>query len=59
MKNQSLIFALVFIFFALIMNAQVNMNPDPNGDPWWSGDGVLPTPEEMAMIPELVLTPES
>jgi hypothetical protein len=35
------------------------MNPDPNGEPWWSGDGVLPSAEEIAMVPELVLTAES
>ncbi len=59
MKKRRTIFVLAFLLISLQMIAQVNMNPDPNGDPWWSGDGVLPTPEEIAMIPELVLTPES
>ena len=40
-------------------NAQVNMNPDPNGEPWWSGDAVLPSAAEIAMIPELEITAES
>ena len=49
----------MLLMISFLINAQINMNPDPNGDPWWSGDGVLPTAEEIAMIPELVITSES
>ncbi|MBI9036273.1 MAG: hypothetical protein JEZ03_17570 [Bacteroidales bacterium] len=50
---------LVLFLFTLQVTAQVNMNPDPNGDPWWSGGGELLPPEQEALIPELQLTPES
>ena len=42
------------------MNAQVvNINPDPNGEPWLTGDGVLLSPEDEALIPVMELTSES
>jgi hypothetical protein len=51
MKNQF----FAFILLALLLgsqqtNAQVNINPDPNGEPWWAGSAVLPSAEEIAMI---------
>ena len=59
MKNLTFIYVLAFLTISLQLSAQVNMNPDPNGEPWWSGDAVLPSAEEIAMIPELVITLES
>ncbi|MCD4697008.1 MAG: T9SS type A sorting domain-containing protein [Bacteroidales bacterium] len=60
MKNNKFIYAIALLMFSLQLNSQVmNINPDPNGDPWWTGDGVLLSPEEEALIPELELTPES
>ncbi|PID26338.1 MAG: hypothetical protein CR982_10835, partial [Candidatus Cloacimonadota bacterium] len=45
---------------SLQMKSQVlNVNPDPNGEPWLVGDGVLLPPEKEALIPEMFLTPES
>ncbi|MDY0104121.1 MAG: hypothetical protein RBS07_14390 [Lentimicrobium sp.] len=58
MKKQFSVLLVLLIGF-LYVNAQTNMNPDPNGEPWWSGDGVLPSAEEIAIIPVLEITTQS
>ena len=57
-------FLLLLIFFWItLMNAQiVNLNPDPNGEPWITGGVPERTPEIQAIleaIPDLILTEES
>jgi hypothetical protein len=60
MKKIKTYFSIVLLTLSVQINAQlINMNPDPNGEPWWSGDGILPSPEELALIPELIMTPEA
>ena len=55
----------LFLFFAIIAfncntySQPINCNPDPNGQPWWAGGDIVPTPEEWDQIPLLELTPES
>lgn len=45
MKNLYKFFLLCFIVMAFQANAQmINVNPDPNGEPWWSGGAVAPEP---------------
>ncbi len=48
---------------AIKVSAQlINLNPDPNGEPWWAGGLPEITPEiqaELDAIPELILTPKS
>jgi len=54
---------LIVIICALTLNSQiVNINPDPNGDPWIAGDAPEITPEIRARldaIPEMILTEQS
>lgn len=60
MKTTDFFFAIVLFVVSLPLNAQVtNINPDPNGEPWWTGDGVLPQPEVEALVPEMILNPGS
>jgi parallel beta-helix repeat protein len=54
---------LVGIICVFSLNAQIiNLNPDPNGDPWIAGDLPEITPEiqaELDAIPEMILTDQS
>lgn len=60
MKKLKLFYVLGLIIITLQVNAQlVNLNPDPNGDPWWTGDGIIPTSEEISSVSRLILSPES
>jgi len=54
-------FLLIGLFVTAIpLNAQVyNMNPDPNGNPWYTGDAVAPTPELLPHTYEFIPTPAS
>jgi hypothetical protein len=46
MKTKLLILSVLLNCIILTSNAQlVNMNPDTNGDPWWTGGVPLLTPE--------------
>jgi|GEM_PF-7054805 len=36
-KISFLWFHLVFFAMAINLNAQINANPDPKGEPWWVG----------------------
>jgi len=50
---------LSFVFLAVGLRAQINVNPDPNGEPWIAGKIPDYTPEYIAKldeIPELELT---
>jgi hypothetical protein len=56
MKKISMI--LVALLTQLIFAELINMNPDPNGEPWWAGGWKNPTAEEQAQInalPKLTL----
>lgn len=49
----------IMLLLSVVLSAQINMNPDPNGVPWWAGGGKLLPPETEALIPELVLSSQS
>lgn len=56
-------FILTYLLsIAICMQSQIiNVNPDPNGEPWWSG-GLLLTPEALAKVealPKLTLSEQS
>jgi len=56
MKKISII--LVALLAQLTFAELINMNPDPNGEPWWAGGWKNPTVEEQTQInalPKLVL----
>jgi hypothetical protein len=64
MKKISLIIFIIIInhLCLFVYSQTMNLNPDPNGDPWITGDLPEITPEVLAKIaqmPELTLTPES
>lgn len=60
MKTLYKFFLLCFIAMAFQANAQmINVNPDPNGEPWWSGGAVAPEPGAWSDATELAPTPES
>lgn len=43
MKTKILISCLGLIFSVMQAHSQAyNMNPDPNGSPWWTNDALLP-----------------
>lgn len=44
---------IIFILASLISAELVNVNPDPNGEPWWAGGWKMPDAEEMAKIEAL------
>lgn len=51
------ILLLIAIITSLSYGELINMNPDPDGDPWWAGGVSEPTPELMERINALpVLT---
>ena len=56
-----LIYTLVLLFLVKIslFSQIVNVNPDPNGDPWIAGDVILLSTEEEDSIPNMVLSSES
>jgi hypothetical protein len=59
MKKISMI--LVALLAQLMFAELINMNPDPNGEPWWAGGWKNPTAEEMTKInniPKLKLPAE-
>ena len=53
-------FFTVFIMITSIINAQIiNLNPDPNGNPWIAGDAIPTPPDIEATIPIMVLSSAS
>lgn len=63
MKKITIFFSLwLLTSIALQVSAQlINVNPDPNGEPWWAG-GLVITPEiqaELDAIPMLTMTTKS
>jgi len=56
MKRSILLLSISIFFLA---NAElINMNPDPNGEPWWAGGWKMPDTDEMQRIdaiPKLTL----
>ncbi|MFA7124238.1 MAG: hypothetical protein WC212_09370, partial [Candidatus Delongbacteria bacterium] len=59
MNKLTIILMIIIASFAFA--ELINMNPDPNGEPWWAGGWKNPTIEEKAQIdalPKLIL-PES
>jgi len=45
MKKQKMIYVAALFLIALQSSAQiVNINPDPNGEPWITGDAIFLTP---------------
>ncbi|MBN2788660.1 MAG: hypothetical protein JXR69_00560 [Candidatus Delongbacteria bacterium] len=45
---------LTIILMSVFLNAEmVNLNPDPNGEPWYAGGWKQPTPEEQKKIDAL------
>lgn len=64
MKKLALLLSLWLITgLAIKVSAQlINMNPDPNGEPWWAGGLPEITPEiqaELDAIPMLTLSSKS
>ncbi|PID26333.1 MAG: hypothetical protein CR982_10855, partial [Candidatus Cloacimonadota bacterium] len=61
MKRNIYLISFLLAWFTLHAHAQiVNLNPDPNGDPWIAGDVPNITPEiqaRMNAIPKMVLSP--
>ncbi len=56
MKKISIILAVLLT--QLMFAELINMNPDPNGEPWWAGGWKMPDAEEMKKIdsyPKLTL----
>lgn len=49
MKSKAFILTLFVIIVTANTHAQlINMNPDPNGNPWWAGGIPETTPEIQA-----------
>lgn len=44
---------------SITLFAQTNINPDSNGDPWITGGSKLMSPEQEALIPELIINAAS
>lgn len=60
MERQSIYLSMLFMIMTVNSLAQlVNINPDPNGNPWIVGDAICTPPEIGSTIPCMVLTPES
>ncbi len=63
MKILKLLMLCLFTSVAMQVSAQlINMNPDPDGEPWWAGGLPEITPEiqaELDAIPSLTLTSKS
>jgi hypothetical protein len=62
MKKVSLLLVLAFGIISFSLNAQsqlTNINPDPNGEPWWVGNLLIPEEEDMEWITPLVLSEAS
>lgn len=56
-----LIVFYLMLFWVVSVNAQININPDPNGDPWVVGGVPETTSEiqsEIDLIPKFTLNPE-
>jgi hypothetical protein len=52
--------SLILLLLSISLYAQiVNVNPDPNGDPWIAGDALPMTPEMETTVPVMVLTSQS
>lgn len=56
MKKTAL-FTILLLFIANSFGQVINVNPDPNGEPWIVGGWREPTPQEIAKIPDLQITP--
>jgi len=60
MKTLLKMAGLLTVFIALHTQAQIiNMNPDPLGEPWWSGGAVAPSPDALIDAIEFFPTPAS
>ncbi|MDY0078058.1 MAG: hypothetical protein RBR87_12375 [Bacteroidales bacterium] len=60
MKNKKVYNLFACAIFAMHLSAQVvNVNPDPNGEPFIGGDGIITPPEIEATVPFMALRPES
>lgn len=47
-------FLTIILLIASLVSAElINVNPDPNGEPWWAGGWKMPDAEEMAKIEAL------
>ncbi|HLO91612.1 MAG TPA: right-handed parallel beta-helix repeat-containing protein [Lentimicrobium sp.] len=57
-KLISEVFVLLFFCAVIQVYGQRNVNPDPNGDPWWTGDGLEPL-EELTTAAEIQLSSQS
>ena len=50
----------IFLLTGIYIHAQVvNVNPDPNGDPWIAGDALPMLPEVEADLHIMQITPQS
>jgi len=60
MKKILLILTVCMIIPAITYPQLINVNPDPNGEPWWAGGFKLPDASEMEMIKNipLIILPE-
>ncbi len=52
--------SLILLLLSISLYAQiVNVNPDPNGDPWIAGDALPMLPEVEADLHIMQITPQS
>ena len=62
MKTKSRIVGILAFTFCMSLLSQaqiINMNPDPLGDPWWSGGAVAPPPGALSDAFEFTPSPSS
>lgn len=60
MKTKMLFLGFLICNLTINLQAQiVNVNPDPNGEPWWVGDLIFPSPEIIESVGFMQLTYES
>lgn len=60
MKTKMYFLGVLISTLTINLQAQiVNVNPDPNGEPWWVGDLIFPSPEIIESVGFMQLTYES
>jgi len=61
MKTLRLISIILSILIgnSTLMAQLINANPDPNGDPWYTGGTILPTLAQNELIPTITAPPIS
>jgi len=62
MKSKHFLTLMSFFIILIQIKAQININPDPNGEPWIVGEAFVRSPEMQAKIdaiPQLILSSAS